>query len=294
MRRNRALVVLGGVALMMGCAPRAERVTVDLSRVPTPARAPDAPSVAPRPPDPLPPASGVLESLPAQVVVLQDGKERIAAAQRIVEQSRKQAYEQVLRILRDTYRAEVQRWADDRVAELDPARASEFDGAFRELRTKFEAYADARGPKIARLALLAGFPEWRSTTGALEPRWTDEAKRLRAEVRALDSEFAQTAATLLADAEHTIQEEAQKIQREIQAAFADADARAEQTAAQQMTEARRDLDALLAGRTELELNAEPRKTLELPASTPVKSVPQLPEPNEPEPDVRQELALWLR
>lgn len=287
-------MILAGVALVFGCAPPAERVTVDLARVPPAPGRPLAKIPLPGPPDPLAPASGVLEPLPAQVVVLQEGQARLEAAQKLVEQSRRQAYEQVLRLLRDAYRAEVQRWADDRMAEMGPTRTEAYDSAFRRLRTAFEAYAEARGPKIARLALLAGFPEWKTTTGASESRWVEEADRLRREVRALDAAFGDQAAGLLAGAAEATQAEADRIRTEITARFGEADARAQRMAAQQMAAARSELDALLAGRTELELNAEPRKTLEMPGSSPVKSTPQLPETKEPDPDVRQELALWLR
>lgn len=294
MRRNSLLLVSWVAGIAVGCAPPPERVTVDLDRVPPTISRSWPAQPLPTAPDPFEPQSVSLEPLPGQVVLLQEGRKRLEAAQKLVEQSRREAYDHMLRVLRGTYRSEIKRWAEERLEQLGPTRTAEYDSAFGQLRALFEQYADARGPKMARLALIVGFPDWTASTEGRNARWSEEAKRLQAEVRALDAEFAQGAARLLAHASQSIEQEAARVQREVQAAFAEADARAERTASEQMASARRELDSLLAGRTELQLNAEPGERLELSGSSPVKSMPQLPDSKEPEPELRQELELWLR
>ena len=284
-----------------GCAAGPERVTVDLGRIPAASVSAEEHLAVGFNPEGLEATSASLPGVPSRVLQLGAAQARIDAAQRIVEASRREAYVQVLKQLREAYRAEAQQWASERFKELAPAMIAYYDAALARLAKAFVVYADRRGPKIARLAVLAGFPDPDpgslakpdpSSPGAV--RSAVEAGRLRGEVVALDKAFSAEARQMLAEASNAAAADRVDVERRIEAALADADARAERTATEQMAAARRELDALLASRSEWTLKAEAGRSLEVPGTSKLPGIAAMPRTQEFREDLAGDLDLWLR
>lgn len=283
-----------------GCASGPERVTVDLASIPAVPASGGSHATTPFAPQGLEPAPAELSGVPSQVLQLGAAQARLDAALEVVEESRRQAYAQVLRLLQDAYRAEAQQWAAERLAELGPEMGERYDAALATLAQAFAAYADRRGPKMARLTVLVGFPdpdpEGRRQPDPSSPRAVrsaDAAERLRAEIEALDKAFSLEAKRLLNAAGSAVAADRAAIESQIQAKFADADARARSAAAEQMATARRDLDALLTSRSEWTLKPEKGRSLVVPG-TPGISGLRTRDAAQSEHELHGDLELWLR
>lgn len=284
-----------------GCASGPERVTVDLGSIPAVPVSRGSRAAPTFTAQGLEPVQSELPGVPSQVLQLGSAQERLDAALRIVEGSRRQAYAQVLRLLQEAYRAEAQQWASERLAELAPGTVARYDAALATLMKSFLAYADRRGPKMARLTVLAGFPDPDPTSRLkADPsspralRSAAEAERLRGEIVELDRAFALEAKGLLTGAGAASAADRAALQHEIQSRFAEADARAEATATEQMAAARRDLDALLASRSEWTLKSEQSRSLAVPGSPGIPGL-EMGDARPPSVDALQgDLDLWLR
>lgn len=192
--RQSELVLVLGLATSLGCAPRPERVSIDLSAVPRPQV--EAPPIRSTVIEPGPgPVVAKLPDLPARNVFVGSGQE---LAERAVAEARKNqeaAYRQALEQLRAAYRAEATSEQNDLLSSRRRLFEARYKGVYEALRTLFEEHADKVGPLWTRLSVLRGFPvppgKARPTAEAtfFGRDENKEAEELKKQIAALDLEY---------------------------------------------------------------------------------------------------------
>lgn len=291
-----AVWAIGAGLLVAGCASNPERVWVDPAvwQVDSLDRAEPAGEgweYATEPWEPNATASGEtwpsatvgLPPVPEEVVSTPGQAALIAEARQTVIQNRARARRGVESRLLRTYLREVSRF---RVAETDAL--AEFDVEARaegesEVRAAFFEHAQQRGPVVARLAMLLGFPfsdprpiplPEETILGAR--RRLVEAKERYDELGRMDAEYQNRVASILT----RVQAQTAERRAEIELAVAErtdaAASRAQTDAARVFAESGADYTASLAERPDVTFAALPSRSQTLPGGTPTTSAPVLP------------------
>lgn len=276
-------------------------MSVDLARLarevrPAPVEAMPRPSA----PSPLPAETRTLPAIPARTIPAPKGLNPGEVRAKLAAQN-EVAREALAARLAEVYAAEVRKAEYARLREIEEARLAGASDVVARIRERFESYDAKRRPLVARLSFLAGYPDSDSVLGptvypgtkTAESR-TEEAKRLKAEIAALDAAFdagvqgeRDAGARELADRLGALDTDLKRLR-------ADVDARAVREAAAQLRRLNAELDLQLAGGGPIELPAVPARSVRLPASSPLPGVPSIPAtpPLDPLPRLRAELRIW--
>lgn len=271
------------ILFAVGCsAPDRELVYVDrnqaLATVPVEAR-PTTPKV--ETPAGVPASQASVPAMPQRTVSIGNAQQRLARASQVIAKNRADALEQITRELSETYRKEVARIARERKDAMDEDRLRGYGDVVDRLSERFERYAHERGPKIARLALLANFPD--EDPGSkrqaperqrIEAERLAEAKRLRSEIAALDAEYRKDASLLVASVDARYREDLVAFERELESMRIDADRRAANEAQKQL-EAEFKLSSILEGRATRRLPAEPAQSVTISGSGAFPAPPEV-------------------
>ncbi|MFQ3678165.1 MAG: hypothetical protein SNJ74_09525, partial [Fimbriimonadaceae bacterium] len=313
-----AVWAIGAGLLAVGCAGNPERVWVDPAvwQADSLARADsvgegweyatddwEANVAAPREIWPaatvgLPPVSEEVVSTPGQAA-------RIAEARETVIQNRARARRGVESRLLRTYLREVARF---RVAEADAL--AQFDAEARaegedEVRAAFSKYARERGPVVARLAMLLGFPypDPRPIPLPEETIWgarrrLAEAKERYDELGRMDAEYQNRVSAILTAVRAQTAERRAQIELAVAERTDAAASRAQTDAARVFAESGADYEASLAERPDVAFAALPGRTQSLPGGTPAPSAPVLPGGTlagrqTAGSEIRHDLRIWL-
>jgi len=126
-----------------------------------------------------------------------ESRERVQAAIEELNANRTKAYRDLLDDLRRSYMAQVAAKEREERNEILQRYRAQFEAAVASLSADFESYASRRELPTIRLALLAGVPDPdplsqqdTEIVGDLVPDRRARARAIRAELRALDAEFA--------------------------------------------------------------------------------------------------------
>jgi hypothetical protein len=284
--RGYNLVIVGIPLLMLGgCAPpRSPSVFVDLEAV----LADEAPLadfsiVEPRPPAPPSGVAAMVQpGLPPRLLRAQT-RERMEQARQLVEENRRQAYQVLLRRLREVYREEALLIHEERLEAVRGFRDELLEEALGRYREIFEVYAAERGPLLARLALHAGVPDRDPLSTRVHVgddlhlrAKLEEAKEIRAHLARQLEEFSAQATRLFESADEQVGARLERLRVELEALRRAADVRAEEEAAQQLRRHEEEVRIILADRDEIRLPEVPQRSFTgSPTPPPLPSLPPL-------------------
>ena len=238
MRKNRAAFLCSLVGFVaVGCAQSRQAVYVDYSKLVSTS---DVGAAIYSPPNP-PVSSGSTRHSQAVIAgrTLEEyASGRMDAAKQLLSDDRRHTVKEIEARLRRLYGLAADRVTKAKYGDLDPKRTAALREAETLIHAAFATYAAQRGPKLARLALLVGFPDPDPTStkspdparALAEARFV-EAKALRSDIVGLDAAFARQTQGYLKDAQDKIDEDLTQMRIDIQQRKDDADARAEAEAA---------------------------------------------------------------
>lgn len=300
-----ALFYIAVVALA-GCSRKEPVVTVRFDAIPRVASpAPDPEPLAQVQASALVARSASIEALPARRLFLGGNAARLDSALEALELNRQRAFQRVLQRLEQTLVFDVEQTARQLRSDLADERRRSLDQAYAELRSVFEVHAALKGRLPWELAALVGFPDpdpnsTRPLTFArsdrLNPRRV-KAKTYRERIAEIDAQYVAARDRLLSRVADASREEAEAIERRIDAMLADARNRAA-AEAQRLAASRGHgtLDARNAARDE-RLEEQPAASVTVSAVPPVP-VPKLQSPRmnviDSEAWNRALLVLWAR
>lgn len=304
MRRDRLLQFLL-IATTAGCAPTQQAVFVNLDSLLV-KEAPRETEKTPSPPAPAGSTSVKFPGRPAETIHLESDADRVRHITEVLRIGREEALRDLTARLRAAYQRQVRKLEADKLAELEPKHREAMAGVYGKFRSIFERYADQRGPFVIRLALLAGFPdpdprsESRPTNAPRTVRDRfEESKGLRAKIADLDAAYEKEISTLLDEQDQVYAAELLALRIEIEKARAEADARANEEARQQVQQEAQELNLELAGRSSLTVPGKEPSTQVLPGQGRLAAAPPLksPTPEQRLADERAEiegdLGIWL-
>lgn len=263
-----ALFALTAASIVAGCTRARPVVYVDLSKAVS-ARAITPVAVVPNPivPPAFQPSTLSLPALPATTYQLGSDQGRVKQVQDILAKNREQAIEQIGAGLRETYLRDVRHTQAQELAKLGPQLQQANAAALAENYRIFSAYAIKRGPLVAELALLAGFPDTDPTSQKTPPRRPsllqrfNRAKELRTQIASLDADYQKQKGELYVKVGLDAQVALKKINDEIAQLTAQADERARTEALQEVSREQAQLTAVLADKGAVSFPAEPGRSV---------------------------------
>ena len=202
MRRYGVLLALAAIGI--GCQrPGTTEVSVSLDRalVAEPSMGINVPA------NPKPPANQVAGSISspglAPKEMFAQGRDASKVRELVREQQRSTRL-QLERQLRRFYAREARRFEIEQMRALSEREQILILQASEEIRAEFERYANKRMPLLARLTVLAGFPDTNPKSvpperpmGNVTQARFDEAKSIREEMKKLDDDFDEFAAMVI-------------------------------------------------------------------------------------------------
>jgi hypothetical protein len=275
---------------LAGCPRQANLVFVDVQQVvlldhrETPAVEP-----IPEPPDPLPALSARLPALERRVVGTGVTQERLQEARQVIRENQRQAYQDLLRAFQRAATREGERLAAQMLLELEPIRLELREQTAERIRSAFEQYAEQKGPLLARLAALVGFPDpdpqslRQSTEVRYFPPRHEEAREVRAQLAAVEKKYDAMVAQIMADIQAQFDVDLTRVQAQIEQMRQDLHQQAVAEATRQVQRAQEELTATLVQREIIVVPPEPARIVEIPAGQRPERVPTLAPQIEAEP-----------
>jgi hypothetical protein len=219
--------------------------------------------------------------------------------------NREKTYRSIVRRLHDAYVREADNLKAQQLAAFEPVRAKTMADAMKQISDAYVKYADAVGPKIARLAVTAGFPDpdsqgRRKPSGAegLDTLAYDTSQTLRAEIAKLKADFKRYSDSTLRAADADVDAKLTELLASVDRQVGDIDAKAQEVAGREVTQAQAQLGSLLADRPPTPLPAIPetRVVVSSGAVTPSSVSPNLevaPSSADNLGKVKHDLEIWL-
>ena len=281
-RNNLAVLILGLVVGGFGCGqPAQQRVYVDFEAVLASYSASPLPTHAlPKPPGGLPPQVVSIPAVTPRTVVVQgtSGDQ----AQRLLEQNRKKAVDELTALLTRRYVREAERAGEKNVRDLDPKRKAAYDAARDAVHQEFLGYATQRSPLISHLVSIVGFPDPNpkslpppdSTPQYALPRLA-QAADLRKQIATLDADYRTKVRSIFAKVESDYNVDLVLIQNQIETDRAAAMKRAESEAVTEAAKTYASMRPIIMGPAEVNLPGQPSQSLELPAVSPPMAAPNV-------------------
>ena len=303
--RRRSVLMLAAAGLVcVGCHGDTSQVYVDtLGAVDS--------SPSPAPPIPRldlksPPSTSTAFKIAASPASIEsrstaEGASKVKAS---IAANREKTYRTIVRRLHDAYLREADNLRAQQLAAFEPVRAKTMADAMKQISEAYVKYADAVGPKIARLAVTAGFPDpdkqgRRKPSGAegLDTLAYDTSQTLRAEIATLKADFKRYSDSTLRAAGADVDAKLTELLASVDRQVGDIDAKAQDVAGREVSQAQAQLGSLLADRPPTPLPA-------IPETRVVVASGALPPPSRPtygsEPDrgddvnkVKRDLDIWL-
>jgi len=266
-----------------GCKPDSHLVSVDVEKVlKEDAPAPPKVSSVPRPPAATP---GFDKSLPGQPQLELKDPSRASRGNIAAVIAKQQ--EDALAIFQGRLRAFYQTQMDAFTAEqgrlLERLHGQNYAEVFDKIHTAFLPYAAARAPKVARFALIVGYPDPNPNSDppktVVKPYiWKryDEAKQIRTDLTALDTQFHAKVDDLLKDVKDLNAMEAAAMADRLMKFQEELNKRAETEAQEQVRTSAKELGLKLTDVKPVVLPATGTRSVHFPAEPALTPVPQVP------------------
>ncbi|AIE85178.1 hypothetical protein OP10G_1810 [Fimbriimonas ginsengisoli Gsoil 348] len=266
--------------------------------------------IAPSPalPTPPKPAAAIVQRVSARPgQALRDPSHASTGSIRAsIEKQQREALVALERRLRDYYRIQADAFELEKGREVDKEAATDYLEANAKIRLAFEAYGNARAPKVTRLAVLVGFPD--PNPNSIPPKLPmrpvsqarfDEAKRLREELAALDAKFNAQAEQILAAVVSETAADREAMRKTIETFRNELNRRAETEAQAEVRTSVKELGLQLTEPSPVLVPGTPARQVEIPAEAPLPPAPKVPSVGIPSglADRRRllqhELTIWL-
>lgn len=280
-RSNSALWVAW---LLVGCAPTAKVVSVDTNRAFAVTWSPSqaGSESVPKPPSGLGAASVVLPG--RQRLTIQDqSTANEGDVRRAIADQQRRDLERLIRRLSDVYENDAKRFEDEQMRLLYEQTDRAYQEAVLALREVFERYARTRGPVLAKLTIISGFPDPNPKSnppGANatknQKHWFEVTKRYREDLKRIDDDYDSEARALLGSVSDEALESIQAINQRVVDFRAEMDLKAQREARKQVRTTMRDLGLQLADVTEAWLPDLASDSVRVGASPPPKPAPDVP------------------
>jgi hypothetical protein len=250
MRKNSSALVCLVVSLIVsGCKVQPEAVYVDLSKVDSTITPAPQPSL-PQPPAGKTPESVTLNELPSDSVLL-DSRLELRRARTLIEDDRRRARHSLVQQYTIQRNADIDDQSEKMMQELKPLADKIRADVAKEIRARFDVYAAARGPLVAKLSSLEASVTRDRTSKPYQQNAAAQAQ--------VSSEIAQLDATYLVDRKKIqskvgvgVDDELTRIQTEVAGLRSEAKEEAAVSADKQLSDVHTNLPAPKAMRVQLE------------------------------------------
>jgi hypothetical protein len=223
-----------------------------------------------------------------------------------LEKQQQEALSTLERRLRDYYRLQADAFDLEQNRDREISESGLYAEANIRIRLIFEDYADQRAPRVAKLAVLVGFPDPNPTSipprNPLRPAAQalfDEAKQLREELARLDDDFLTAVQEILSDVVIRGVALKEDVMSRVMKFRDQMNRRAEQEAAAEVRTSIKELGLHLTEPSPLIVPGTPARTVRIPAEAPLPPPPQVPSVGIPRglADRRRlmqnELSIWM-
>jgi hypothetical protein len=160
--------------------------------------------------------------------------------------------------------------------------AAAYAAANDRIRKEILAYADERGPRLAALAVIVGWPDPNPESKGdptkmrvIQKHFFLEAQRLRKELAVVDKDFSDKVAGIMNDAQGKFADEQAAGRLDIDKFRDDLNRNADAEAARQVRSTPKELDIRLAGARTTVLPATPPSVVTIPATAPFDAPPKV-------------------
>lgn len=235
-------------------------------------------SVPPKAGPSFPATTASIPALPQRSISIGDTKARLQRAKQVIAENRKAAQVQIARELQESYTRDINRDFREKRDALSQGKDEGFKVASEQLRDRFLAYATKRAPFVARLALLADFPDRDPNSkrvsdpkARIEAEAIEEAKQLRLTIAALDSQYRSETDAFLAQVGKVHLDALSQLQAEMQRLRVEAEERA-QLAARRQLQDEVEIRSILEKKPIANHPAEPGKSVTVPGSAGLPNV----------------------
>jgi hypothetical protein len=250
---------------LAGCVSKGQAVYVDLEQVIRKESLPTFSSIPTPTPSPGFGSSTVtFPARPPSSFSLGKDQERIADVQRTLQENRAALTQDIRAHLAATYTAHIQHQIEAERATIPEQMRPRYDENQSKIDLMFQDYAHRRGPLIARLALLAGYPDPDPQSQRKPPpnvpaiyrRYT-EAASLRKQISQMDQEYTSQVAGMYAGLAAQEQSSYAKIDAERKRLLLEAEQQAMTKAAQEVHQKQAPLQSALKNKAVVSFPAEP-------------------------------------
>jgi hypothetical protein len=298
-----ALIVAGMISV--GCHHGGQYVYVNVGAAVMPPS--PVPALPPLPLTRPETATSSRFTLPAQPEVTDEPISGTGAAkvQASVAANRERTFKLIVRRLQEAYAREAANLRAQKLAEFEPVHTALISQALTMVSKAYVAYANAAGPKIARLAVNAGFPDpdpkGRRKPNGLEGLDTlayQNAQKMREDLATLKANFKRYSETTLRNADADADAKLTNLLSEVARQVGDVDARAQEVAKREVSQAQAQLGPLLADKPPTPLPATPGSSVVIASSAqPAITLPAgkgtFPSADDDLNRVKQDLDIWL-
>jgi len=223
-----------------GCAgKKGQTVYVDVDSL-LPAAQASVRAEAQTPPVPSSESVHRLPGMAAETLHAQD-QARLDSVKKLIQTDRANAQAELTARLAEVYRAEAARLAKERFGDPAANESAAMAGAREKIYEAFVKYAAARGPLLAQLSLIVGFPDPDPQSSRVPPadrvvaaKRFDEAKQLRADISKLDAAYLADTNQILQSTRDEVELNLVQARQQIQKMKDEADQRAAAEAAAQL------------------------------------------------------------
>jgi hypothetical protein len=278
-----SIFLLGGLSLVLGgCVGGRKSVFVDVDSIVAQETVPPEHGVKlPSPPAAMPGMSFSIPAQPARVV--RDSGDRISTSIAEIEKIQRDASHALNLRLRALYETEIARFARERLAKFESNRSAAYQTANDAIYEVFQAYGKKRGPLMASLAVIVGWPDPNpksngdpSKMGVIQKILFLKAKGLRAQIVDLDQKFSAELNERFAAAQAQSGKDLANAYAAVAAFREQLNKKADAEAAREVRATPKDLDIRLAGARTTVLPALPGRSVKISPGTPMPPPPQVP------------------
>lgn len=286
MKGNREIAAVAlGLAGVAGCnflaEPSVTSVSIDVDRVMAaePRWRPNVPAM-PSPPPAIAGRTITTPGLPQREITPQT--KAVEAVREEIRRQQEATRRRLERQIRALYETEIRAKEAELRRALAATEATQQETLSRAIRTLFEAYANERAPLLARLSVLAGFPDPNPnseppppTTGAVTRQKFEEAERIRRQMSLLQAKFLADVQELVNETDLSLSDARLRLLRDLEEFRTELDLRAEREARRLVTDAAREMQLELTRLGRLTVPGTPSESLTIPPSPALTPIPQV-------------------
>jgi len=257
--------------LLSGCVKQPEVVYVDLPRAEAAMAQPNV--SLPAPPQGQPAATLAFSEMSTGELLL-DSRANVARARTLIEQDRRTARRSLQKQYLLARNSDIDDLHQRLLQKIPDVREQLREEMGLELRKRFEAYADERGPKLTRITSLEAYRPYVLGAAAAVPK-RQEASELRQEVTGIDAQYLSDRQKIIAKIRAGVDEEQTRIARDVAGLRIQATEQAEAAAAEEMQSSAR-VPLPMPKSERVQLRPVGTRSIQIPGSPPPASAPAPP------------------